>query len=213
VLNPIKKTWPRVPSLTEDLLGGYIKFHIAFIEEPPEKSLASWREICNWVLDSPSIEKIKNSNYIDQDLTKVLSKIIFVGFGQSLIDDKWQHATLFYEIFDTWVHKIGCNPNIYTYLIDILNGPGWSFSTNVKLKWLYHCATNSPNIHDFWKSQRNGERTSSLLQKMWDEKESLIRNNAGDLKAYSYLIDSLVTTGVSSAAILQQELEVKKKLS
>jgi hypothetical protein len=209
VLNPIKKTWPKVPSLTEDLLGGYINFHIAFIEEPPEKSLASWREICNWVLDSPFIEKIKNSNYIDQDLTKVLSKIIFVGLGKSLIDDKWQHATLFYDIFDSWVNKVGCNPNIYTYLIIILNGPGRSFSTNIKLQWLYHCVTNCPNIQDFWKSQRNGERTSSLLQKMWRERESQIRNNAGDLKIYSYLIDSLVASGVSSAAILQRKLEAK----
>jgi len=209
VLNPIKKTWPDVPNLTENLLGGYIIFHIALIEEPSEKSLASWKEICNWILDSTYIEKIKISNYIRQDLAKVLSKIIFVGFGSSLIDDKWKHITLFYDIFDKWVHKIGHNPNIYTYLIDILKGPGWSFSTTIKLKWLYHCARNSGDIQGFWKGQHNGERTAGLLQKMWRENESHIRNNAGDLKIYSCLLDSLVTSGVSSAAMLQGELEAK----
>ena len=209
VLNPIKKTWPDAPNLTGELLGGYINHHIAFIDAPSEKSQASWREICNWMLDSPIIKKIEKSDYIDSKLSEALSKIIFVGLGGSLIANEWQHITLFYDVFDKWVGKIGHNPNMYVYLLQILNGPGWLFAPSSALKWLHQCAANSSNIQDFWRSHQNGERTASLLQRLWTEFEDQIRNNDKNSQIYSYLVDSLVAAGVGSAALLQQGLEMK----
>jgi hypothetical protein len=209
VLNPIKKTWPDAPNLTGELLGGYINHHIAIIDTPSEKSLASWREICNWMLDSTIIKKIEKSDYIDSKLSEALSRIIFVGHGGSLIANEWPHITLFYDVFNKWVGKIGHNPHMYIYLIQILNGPGWRFAPSSALKWLHQCAAGSSNVQDFWRSHQNGERTSRLLQRMWTEFGDQIRDNDTNSQIYSYLVDSLVAAGISSAALLQQGLEMK----
>jgi len=207
VLNPVKKTWLEAPDLTENLMRGYINHHIAFVDAPSEKSQTSWRKICNWVLDSPIINKIANSNYTDQKLSKVLSMIIFVGIGGPLIKKEWTHIMLFFDIFDKWVCRVGHNSNMYTYLVEILNGPGWNFSLEITLNWLHYCAINSYNVQDFWNKNRNGEMTASLLRKKWNEFPDQILSNLTNLQKYSWIIDSLVAAGISSAAMLQQELD------
>jgi hypothetical protein len=108
---------------------------------------------------------------------------------------------------DSWVSSVGYNPFAFSYLITMLNGPGWNFTPEPALEWLKRCVDASTNIGQFWKEQSNGERVARLLQRMWNNTEGQIRSNTLTLQRYSDLIDQLVGAGTPLAGVLRQRLE------
>ena len=207
ILAPMRSSWPDTPYLTADLLNGYITHHLAYIESLTSEAIAGWRAICDWILDSPEIAKVANRHYLGSAMDDVVSSIVFVRHGRPLLKDEWPHAVLFYDVIDKWVSSVGYNPFAFSYLITMLNGPGWNLTPDPALEWTKRCVDASANIEQFWKEQSNGERTARLLQRMWNNAEEQIRGNTLTLQCYSDLIDQLVAAGTPLASVLRQRLE------
>jgi hypothetical protein len=206
ILTPLRDNWTEVPDLTADLLSGYINHQIAYVEGPTEQALEIWKEICNWVLDSPEIFRKASRGYLDNDTGEILQLIIFTQYGSSRIKDDWQHAHLFVDIFDKWVGVAGHNPDAYSYLLTMLSGVGWQFSPEPTFKWLSQCASNA--THNLWNEERgNGRRTAELLNRIWNSFENQIRRSTESLQRYTELVYRLVVAGVPLASILQKKLE------
>ncbi|MGB3492729.1 MAG: hypothetical protein WBA57_08370 [Elainellaceae cyanobacterium] len=206
ILTPLQNNWVQAPDLTADLLDGYISHQIAYIEEPSEKALGIWKEICFWVLDSPEIARKVSRDYLDNETGEILQLIIFTQYGSSRIKDDWQHAHLFVDVFDKWIDVAGHNPYAYSHLLIMLNGIGWQLSPEPTLKWLSRCTSNA--THDLWNEERgNGRKTAELLNRIWSRFELQIRKDAESLKRYSDLVYHLVGAGVPLASVLQKKLE------
>ncbi len=209
ILIPLRDNWSQVPELTADLLNGYISHQIAYVERPTAQALETWKEICNWVLDSPEIARIASYDYLNRDTGEVLQLIVFTQHGRSRIKDDWQHAHLFIDIFDKWVSVAGHNSYAYSHLLTMLNGIGWQFVPEPTLKWLNQCANNS--VHDLWNEQSgNGRRTAELLNRIWNGFEQQIRNDKAILQQYSNLVYRLLEAGIPLASILRQKLEGRR---
>ena len=206
ILTPLRDNWSQVPELTAALLNGYISHQIAYVEGPTTQALEIWKEICNWVLDSPEIARKASYDYLDRDTGEVLQLIVFTQHGISRIKDDWQHAHLFIDIFDKWVSVAGHNPYAYSHLLTMLNGIGWQFAPEPTLEWLNRCASNA--VHDLWNEERgNGGRTAELLNRIWNTFERQIRSNKVLLQLYSNLVYRLVEAGIPLASVLRQKLE------
>ncbi|MBD2580482.1 hypothetical protein [Oscillatoria sp. FACHB-1406] len=211
ILRPLRDNWSQVPELTADLLNGYISHQIAYVEGPTAQTLEIWKEICNWVLDSPEIAKEASYDYLDRDIGEVLQLIVFTQHGSSRIKDDWQHAHLFIDIFDKWVSVAGHNPYAYSHLLTMLNGIGWQFAPESTLEWLNRCASNA--VHSKGYEQRgNGRRTAELLNRIWNSFERQIRNDKVLLELYSNLVYRLVETGIPLASVLRQNLEGRRSV-
>ena len=206
ILTPLRDNWSQVRELTADLLDGYISHHIAYVEGPTAQALEIWKEICNWVLDSPEIARKVSCDYLDRETRAVLQLIVFIKHGSSRIKDDWQHAHLFIDIFDKWVRVAGHNPYTYSHLLTMLNGIGWQFAPQPTLKWLNRCASNA--IHNLWNEKRgNGKRTAELLDRIWNNFERQILRDKEILQHYSNLVYQLVEAGIPLASVLRQKLE------
>ncbi|NET54779.1 MAG: hypothetical protein F6K47_00770 [Symploca sp. SIO2E6] len=206
ILIPVRNNWSQVPELTTDLLDGYICHQIAYAEGPSQKALETWKEICNWVLNSPEILDIASREYLFHDTEEILQLIIFNRYGHSYIKENWQHIRLFIDIFDKWVTVVGHNPDAYTHLLIMLNGLGWQFAPEPTLEWLNRCASNA--VHNIWNEKRgNGTQTAELLSRIWKNFELHIRGNGSSLKRYSNLVYRLIEAGIPLASVLQQKLE------
>ncbi|MTJ15330.1 hypothetical protein FJR11_22740 [Anabaena sp. UHCC 0187] len=206
IWTPLRDNWSQVPELTASLLDGYISHQIAYIEGPTAQALETWKEICNWVLDSSEIARETSYDYLDRDTEEVLQLIIFTQDSKSRIKEDWQHAHLFIDIFDKWVSVAGHHPYAYSHLLTMLNGIGQQFAPELTLKWLNRCADNA--VHDIWNEQRgNGRRTAELLNRIWSSFERQIRNDKVILKHYSNLVYQLVEAGIPLASVLRQQLE------
>jgi hypothetical protein len=205
ILTPLRNNWSQVPELTGKLLDGYVSHQIAYIEGPTPQALETWKEICNWVLDSPEIAEKTSDDYLDMDTGEVLQLIIFTQYGKSRIKDDWQHARLFIDIFDKWVSVAGHNSYAYSHFLTMLNGIGWQFAPELTLKWLNQCANNA--VHNLWNEQReNGSKTAKLLNRIWNSFERQIRNDKTIIQQYSNLVDRLVEAGIPLASVLQHKL-------
>jgi hypothetical protein len=77
ILTPLRDNWSQVPQLMAELLDGYISHQIAYVEGPTAQALEIWKEICNWVLDSPEIARKASYDYLDRDTGEVLQLIVF----------------------------------------------------------------------------------------------------------------------------------------
>jgi hypothetical protein len=207
ILTPIRNSWSHAPGLTADLLEGYIVYHIGFMEPLPPSAQAAWREICHWVLDSPEIAREVRYDFLTSDIADAVSLIVYTRYGGSLLKAEWPHATLFFDIIEKWVEKIGHNPSAYGHLVTMLNGPGWSFSPEPALEWLNRIVNASSDIQRLWGRDSNGERTAELLMRTWNDAENYLRINASSQQRYVALVDRLVAVGVPLASILQQKLE------
>lgn len=206
ILTPLRNNWSQVPELTADLLDGYISHHIAYVEGPTAQALEIWKEICNWVLDSPEIARKVSYEYLERDTGEVLQLIVFTQHGSSCIKDDWQHPRLFIDIFDKWISVAGHNPYTYSHLLTMINGIGWQFAPEPTLEWLNRCASNA--VHDLWNEERgNGRRTAELLNRIWNSFERQIRSNKVLLQLYSNLVYRLVEAGIPLASVLRQKLE------
>ncbi|MGF2037347.1 MAG: hypothetical protein RMZ43_018850 [Nostoc sp. CmiVER01] len=206
ILIPLRDNWSQIPELTADLLDGYISHQIAYVEGPTAQALETWKEICNWVLDSPEITRETSYDYLDRDTGEVLQLIIFTQHGSSRIKDDWQHAHLFIDIFDKWVSVAGHNPYAYSHLLTMLNGIGRQFAPEPTLEWLNLCSNIA--VHELWSEQRgNGRRTAELLNRIWNGFEQQIRNDKAILERYSNLVYQLLEAGIPLASILRQKLE------
>lgn len=206
ILIPLRDNWFQVPELTADLLDGYISRQIAYAERPTTQALEIWKEICNWVLDSSEIARKDSYDSLDRDTGKVLDLIIFTQYNISRIQDDWQHAHLFIDIFDKWVSVVGHNPDAYSHFLTMLNGIGWQFAPKPTIEWLNRCTNNA--AHDFWNEQRgNGTRTAELLSRIWNNFERQIRSDKVSLQRYSNLVYQLIEAGIPLASVLQHKLE------
>jgi hypothetical protein len=206
ILTPLRDNWSQVPQLMAELLDGYISHQIAYVEGPTAQALEIWKEICNWVLDSPEIARKASYDYLDRDTGEVLQLIVFTQHGSSRIKDNWQHAHLFIDIFDKWVRLAGHHPYAYSHLLTMLNGIGWQFAPEPTLEWLNRCASNA--VHNLWNEERgNGRRTAELLNRIWNGFERQIRGNRVILQRYSNLVYRLVEAGIPLASVLRQKLE------
>jgi hypothetical protein len=206
ILTPLRDNWSQVLELTADLLNGYINHQIDYVEGPTAQALETWKEICNWVLDSPEIARNTSYDYLDRDTGEVLQLIVFTQYGTSRIKDNWQYAHLFIDIFDKWVSVVGHNPYAYSHFLTMLNGIGWQFAPEPTLEWLNRCASNA--VHDLWNEQRgNGKRTAELLNRIWNSFEQQIRSDKLSLQRYSNLVYRLVEAGIPLASVLQHKLE------
>ncbi|AOY82180.1 hypothetical protein BJP36_22000 [Moorena producens JHB] len=206
ILTPLRDNWSQVRELTPDLLDGYISHHIADVEVPTAQALEIWKEICNWVLDSPEIARKVSCEYLDRETGAVLQLIVFTQHGSSRIKDDWQHAHLFIDIFDKWVSVAGHNPYTYRHLLTMLNGIGWQFAPEPIVEWLNRCASNA--IHNLWDEKGgNGRRTAELLNRIWNNFEPKILRNKVTLQRYSNLVYQLVEAGIPLASVLQKKLE------
>jgi hypothetical protein len=207
VLIPVQKSWSYAPFLTAELLYGYISCHIGYMEPPTAESEKAWREICNWVIDSPELARKARYDFLNSKIADAVSLIVFVQNGESLLKAEWPYIILFSDIIDKWVKGVGYNPSAYGYLITMLNGPGWQFVPEPALTWLSQSVNASSDLQKLWKEYRNGERTAELLQRMWNSVEDQIRGNTTTLQRYARLIEDLVTAGIPLASLLQQKLE------
>jgi hypothetical protein len=206
ILTPLRDNWSQVPKLTAALLDGYISHQIAYVEGPTAQALETWKEICNWVLDSPEIARKVSCEYLDRDTGEVLQLIVFTQHGSSRIKDDWQHAHLFIDIFDKLISVAGHNPYAYSHLLTMLNGIGWQFAPEPTLEWLNRCASNA--VHNLWNEERgNGRRTAELLNRIWNGFERQIRSNKVLLQLYSNLVYRLLEAGIPLASVLRQKLE------
>ena len=206
ILIPLRNNYSQVPELTTDLLDGYICHQIAYPEGPSQKALETWKEICDWVLNSSEIADLASREYLCHDTGEILQLIIFNRYGSSYIKEDWQHTHLFRDIFDKWVTVVGHNPDAYTHLLTMLNGLGWQFAPEPTLEWLNRCASNA--IHNLWDEKRgNGTRTAELLNRIWNNFEQQIRRDKVIRQRYSNLVYQLVKAGIPLASVLQQKLE------
>jgi hypothetical protein len=207
VLMPIRDTWPFAPSLTADLLAGYISYHIGYMELPKADTQAAWREMCHWILESPEVVREARYDSLSSRIADAISLIVFVRAGKSCLKNTWPHAVLFRDIIEKWIAVVGYNPSAYSYLLTMLDGPGWLFCPEPALEWLTRIVNANADTRKIWKKDSNGERTAELLMRMWNTHEENLRDNLATLQRYAALVDQLVTVGVPLASILQQKLE------
>lgn len=207
VLGPVRRSWPGVPAVTADLLSGYLRFRIGYIEPPAQRAQAEWREICNWVLATPDLPRWIDYEYLRREVFDALSGIIYVAHGASVFNEKWTHASLFLDITQNWVRLAGHNPDAYSSLLVMLNGPGWLFAPEPALAWLSEIVGRLRNTCELWKRHSNGERTAQLLHRIWDELSESPRFDSQARGRYSNLVDELVKAGVPLAGSLQEQIE------
>ena len=188
-------------------MEGCLYYHLGYLEPLTDEAQTGWREICNWVLDSSELAERANYDYLNREITDAVSLIVYVRYGKSYLKDEWSHAPLFSDITDKWVSVIGHNPHAYSYLITMLNGPGWTFAPEPALEWLSRIVKAHTDIGKLWCERDNGVRTAELLSRMWKNMDDQIRRDTASLKRYADLIDRLVATGVPLASRLQQQLE------
>jgi hypothetical protein len=206
ILDPIRDSWSKAPQLTINLLDAYISYQIGYMEPLRVEAQAGWKEICTWVLDSPEIAKCTRYHFLPNKIGDAVKLIVFVRYHQSRLKDDWSHALLFSDILNNWVRVIGHNPEAYSSLITMLQGPGWQFAPEPTLEWLNRCASNA--VHDLWNEERgNGRRTAELLNRIWNGFERQIRGNRVILQRYSNLVYRLVEAGIPLASVLRQKLE------
>jgi hypothetical protein len=209
ILNPVRNCWSKAPRITKDLLDGYIEYHIAYLEPLTTEAISGWREICNWVLDSSEVVEESKHNYLSNEISDILSRILFVQLGKCWFKEEWSHAALFSDIIEKWVEVIGHNPEAFSYLITMLSSSGWQFAPEPTLGWLTQCVNAS--THPLWQERDNGERTAELLQRIWNNFEKQIRDRTATLQHYSDLVYRLVDAGVPLAGLLRQKLEQRSK--
>ncbi len=89
----------------------------------------------------------------------------------------------------------------------MLNGPGWVFSPEPALEWLHRIVKATSTVQKLWGKNSNGERTTELLMRMWDNVRNKLHSNTASQQRYAALVDQLVAVGVPLASILQQKLE------
>jgi len=207
ILEPIRKTWPSAPRLTADLLDGYISFRIGFVEPPSARTQNEWREICNWVLDSRTLADSANYDYLESGISDAVSRIVYTAYGHSLLKEDWPPAALFSDITKKWVKVVGRNPDAFSCLIIFLNGPGWQFSPEPALEWLFGLFEPLDDRNRIWNKHSNGDSTAGFLQRIVKNLAPQLHQNAGSIRRLSYLIDRLVESGVPLAGLIQAQLE------
>lgn len=207
LLDPARACWSQIPRLTADLQGGYVRNRLALLAPLSEDTLAGWREICNWVLDSEEVISPVGRRRAREGVGEALSLIVFVRHGGVLLTDKWKHAPLFSDVISKWVGVVGQRPRQFSYLLTMLT-QFWSiFPFRLVIEWLSQCVNATSDIGELWKEHGNGEQTAALLQQLWHREQNNIRSDAASLERYSALVDQLVTVGVPLASVLQQRLE------
>ncbi|ODH02407.1 hypothetical protein A4S05_24365 [Nostoc sp. KVJ20] len=209
LLTPLQNCWSKAPNLTTNLLSGFIDYHIGYVEPLTRKAQLGWKEICNWVLDSPEVKKEANNYFLSNEISDALSRIVFVEHGKCWFEEQWSHAALFSDIIEKWVKVIGHNPQAFSYLITMLSSSVWQFAPEPTLGWLTQCVNAS--THPLWQERDNGERTAELLQRIWNNFEKQIRERTATLQHYSDLVYRLVDAGVPLAGLLRQKLEQRSK--
>jgi hypothetical protein len=95
VMIPIRDTWPFAPSLTADLLAGYLTYHIGYMEIPTTDAQAAWREMCSWILESPKVAQETDYDSLSSRMADAISLLVFVRAGKAYLKNGWQHAVLF----------------------------------------------------------------------------------------------------------------------
>ena len=207
VLEPIRKTWPRAPRLTADLLDGYISFRIGFMEPLSPQTQNEWREICKWVLESPVLTDWADYDYLSSEIFDTVSRVVYTAYGHSVLKEDWPHAALFLDITEKWVKVIGRNPDAFSCLMIFLNGPGWQFAPEPALQWLYGVCEPLDDPDRIWHKNSNGETTAELLQRIVKNFAPQLYQNPESLRRFSYLTDRLVESGVPLAGLIQTQLE------
>jgi hypothetical protein len=204
ILEPVWKDWLEIPDLISCLLNGYINHQIAYDKEPSEQALEIWEEICHRVLDSSEISIHGNCSLTTQNVKNIFELIIFSQFGSCCIEDDWQHAHLFLNIFNKWVSTVGYQPDLYRSFLSMLSGIGWHFSPEPTLTWLEHCTTGF--THENWTDKFEiGRQTAKFLSRIWINYENQIRKNRESLKRFSDLVYLLVSVGYTFSKCFAKE--------
>jgi hypothetical protein len=206
ILDPIKESWTQLPILTGDLMQQFIFAEFGEHCLPDERARASWRAICDWVLDDLGHNTRDSSSYAE-DQAGAVSLIIFVSqHNLFFVEDDWEYIDAFTDTIDRWVETVGRDPDAYNYLLQMLSRAGRKFIPEPALKWLNRSLA-AEDARDFFGRHDNGPRTAILLQRMWRDAGERIRDNATSLRRYSELVDRLVLLGIPLAGYLQQSLE------
>lgn len=207
LLDPVRTCWSQIPGLTADLQGGYVHNRLALLAPLNEDTLAGWREICNWILDSEEVISPEGSRRARDGVDEALSLIVFVRHGGVLLTDKWKHAPLFSDVISKWVSLVGRRPRQFSHLLTMLTQFWSSFPFGLVIEWLSQCLNTASDVDKLLKEHGNGEQTAALLQQLWHREHNNIRSDEASLEKYSALVDQLVMAGVPLASVLQQHLE------
>jgi len=207
VLTPVLSHLDASPHLTRDLMEGYILNPLMSDEPLPTQVRRGWERICAAVLENTDIAGQAAAGVGNDEMIAILGLVVFVRFGSSLFRNTWPHAHVFTAIIDRWVGEFGSKARVYTSLVLMLAGPGWTFAPEPALEWVSRCLSRTADYHALWRTNNNGDLTAQVLQSMWGSHSDRIRDDADSLQRYSQVVDNLVASGVRLAADLQRTLE------
>lgn len=211
VIDPVLNRWPATIALADQLLRGYVMQHLAYMEPPTPQAQENWRYICNRLLGTQEVKDTINDDYMGNDMTQVVSLMVYVGWGgYSQLKKEWPHAPLFQDTVDKWVSVVGGNPYAFTYLLIMLEGVGSIFAPEPVIAWLNRCAQNTRYPEEFWGHHSNALTTAELLSRMHSEHPDKIHGDEKTLQRFSRLVDQLVGQGMPVARVLQEKLERRK---
>ena len=142
--------------------------------------------------------------HLDREYTDCIFALLFcvtADFSplRCVIEPGWPHLTLFRDIVERVVTKLGVNSTIFIGVTALFAGGGRDFFPEPGLSWLEAIVSARKSNVEFW--QQHGEDTveilKALISKPLTEPERLkvIR-----------IADALVDSGVRGAGFLQQEL-------
>jgi hypothetical protein len=208
VLTPVLANLAASPDLTRDLMEGYILNPLMSSDPLLADVLEGWERICATVFENKIIAGQASSIAGNDEIIAILGLVVFVRFGRSIFNNAWPHASRFTSIIDTWVGRFGSVPRVYADLVLMLAEPGWPFfMPEPALEWLSRCLSRSTNAPELWHTNQNGDSTAQIMQRMWTSHADRISDNAGSLRRFSEIVDSLVNAGVRLAVDLQHTLE------
>lgn len=206
IISPILEAWPHANRIVSDFLYGYIKYHLRR-DTPTTEVKRQWEELCTRVLSNAQFVTEVEQGYLRNDVSETVALMVFVRYGQAVVENDWVHIEQFSGIIERWVDVVGHNPHAYPYLLTMLDGPGRRFVPERSLDWLSRILSKISADSDFWLERRNGERTAEYLLKMWMDHKRQIFEKEINKRRYSNLVDSLVGKGITLASLLQQKLE------
>ena len=207
IVQPVMASLHETAELAAGLVYGFVRHQLVKDTLLPEAE-AAWREMCLEILGKVKLPEWEPGHryYLDQDLERALSGMVYVSYGICSFNERWPYARRFEDLTDRWVRQFGHDPNLFRALLEMLKEPGRVFFPEPALDWLTTIMRNAQDMHSLWEESSNGLILGELLHNVWKHRRDEVKASPDSVKRFAEIVDVLVAAGIRIAAVLQSEL-------
>jgi hypothetical protein len=181
----------------EEVLAGWTRYQLA--SKPlSEESKSVWRALGETILNSTHPPRLS-------DREGILELLLHVRNRQAFLDESWQGAPEFLDLYDRWVEMVAPTPWGLSRLLVFLSAAGKNLGVDRAVRWVSSAVAGSTDSDKLWREEDNLSRTAEWLAGLWDRAEEQIRREPAVHAAYASLLDELVKAGSPLAERLRRQ--------